>query len=77
MNRSWNRLGHWADKRLPGLALFAFLLLMSQLEQARATDIELPASDDGNMALVVLILVWIGLLLLCHVGERVLAGPQR
>ena len=49
MQRSWNRLGRWADKRLPGLMLLTFLFLMSQLDPARASDIELaaPTGDDG------------------------------
>lgn len=55
MHRSWNGLGHWADKRLPGLLLLAFLVLMSQLDSARATDIELaPASADASLSLAVL-----------------------
>lgn len=53
MHRSWTRLGHWADKRLPGLLLLAFLILMSQLESARATDIEVaPLSADEGLATV-------------------------
>ena len=49
MQRSWNRLGRWADKRLPGLMLLTFRFLMSQLDPARASDIELAAAtgDDG------------------------------
>jgi hypothetical protein len=55
MHRSLNRLGRWADKRLPGLLLLAFLILMSQLESARATDIEVvPLSADEGLSLAVL-----------------------
>jgi hypothetical protein len=63
MQRSWNRLGHWADKRLPGLLLLAFLLLMSQLDSAQASDIELaPAASDDGLALAVLGVVLAALL---------------
>jgi hypothetical protein len=55
MHRSWNGLSRWADRRLPGLLLLAFLLLMSQLDPARATDIELaPTSTDADLSLAVL-----------------------
>lgn len=55
MYRSGNGLGRWADKRLPGLLLLAFLLLMSQLAPARATDIEFaPVVADTGPSLVVL-----------------------
>lgn len=55
MQRSWNRLGSWADKRLPGLLLLAFLFLMSQLDPARASDIEfVPVSGDEGLSLAVL-----------------------
>lgn len=55
MHRSWNGLGRWADKRLPGLLLLAFLVLMSQLDSARATDIEFaPAVADAGLSLATL-----------------------
>lgn len=54
MHRSWNGLGRWADKRLPGLLLLAFLAFMSQLDSARATDIEFaPALPDASLSLAV------------------------
>lgn len=63
MHRSWTGLGRWADRRLPGLLLLAFLLLMSQLDSARATDIDLaPAAADEGPSLVLLGLVCAALL---------------
>lgn len=71
MHRSWNGLGRWADKRLPGLLLLAFLVFMSQLDSARATDIEFaPASADECLSLA-------ALALFDRVGERVLASLPR
>lgn len=55
MHRSWNGLGRWADKRLPGLLLLAFLVLMAQLDSARATDIEFaPAAADAGLSFATL-----------------------
>ena len=55
MHRAGNGLSGWANKRLPGLLLLAFLLLMSQLDSARATDIELaPIPADTGLSLAVL-----------------------
>lgn len=55
MQRSWNRLAHWTDKRLPGLLLLAFLFLIWQLDSARASDIEFaPVVGDGRLSLAVL-----------------------
>lgn len=45
MHRSWNRFSRWADRRLPGFPLLAFLVLMSQFDSARATDIELAVTS--------------------------------
>ena len=47
MHRSWIWLSRWADRRLPGLLLLAFLLLMSQLDSARATDIDAGLTGCG------------------------------
>jgi hypothetical protein len=61
MHRSLNRLGRWADKRLPGLLLLAFLVLMSQLDSARATDIEVaPLSADEGLTVAGLSLAVLG-----------------
>lgn len=55
MQRLWNRLGRWADKRLPGLMLLAFVFLMSQLDSARASDIEFaPVAGNEGLSLAVL-----------------------
>lgn len=50
----WDRLRLRAQKRAPWLAFLALVFLMTQLDSARATDIELAPVDDGGLPLAIL-----------------------